>query len=510
MPSPSALAPLRAGTLVKLLEDAGQLLRAHMPDPEQVFSAHTTDSRRLGPQQIFIAYRGVKTDAHQHIAPLLQAHPDAGVIYDDPAFEPQCRQAAWACLVKDSREAWAQLAAYRWGQPQRQLRFLGVTGTNGKTSTVWILRQLLLQLQLPCMSIGTLGVYCGAEKLPASHTTPDPDDLFQYLALAVERGIPWVAMELSSHAVRQKRLGPLRFDGIAFTSFSRDHLDFHPSMEDYFAAKWELVRDFRKQDAPAWLSSSLGSWLPREAAALGCFLYGPEGPDAARFRLSYQIEAMDLGASRFQLQLKGAAGQAPQVWRGSLPFGGDFAVDNFAAAFALMASVLGRTVDSSHWGAVAPVPGRFEPLLAHGLAVLIDYAHTPDALEKTLTKLRALSKGQVWVVFGCGGDRDKGKRPLMGRIAEVGADRVILTSDNPRSENPEAILDDILAGFERPERAMRITDRAQAIQYAIQQAAAQDVILVAGKGHEDYQLIGTQVLSFDDKKVAAAFLASRS
>lgn len=511
MSSPRLPSSLQAAAVVRILEEAGLLLDSHMPDPERLFAAYTTDSRRVTADQLFIAYQGVKTDAHQHLEKLFATHPQFGFIYEQDHYAPLAKRAAFACRVRDSREAWAQLAAYRWGRPQTKLKLLGVTGTNGKTSTVWFLRQILQKLGQSCLTIGTLGVYCGEEKLPASHTTPDPDALFQYLAMAVDRGLRWVAMELSSHAVVQKRLGPLRFDAIAFTSFSRDHLDFHGTMEAYFAAKWQLIQDFRRPGAPAWLSSSLGSWRPVEASSSTlCFTYGPEGESALPLTLSYSIQSMKLAESRFSIRLRGGEDGAEEVWTGALPFGGDFAVENFAAALALVHSVLGRGLPSELWAAIAPVPGRFEPIVAKGLAVIVDYAHTPDALEKTLLKLRELTRGKVWVVFGCGGDRDRGKRPLMGALAENGADVVILTSDNPRSEDPEGILNEIAAGLRAPERALRISDRAQAIGYAIEKAAVDDAILVAGKGHEDYQLIGSQVLPFDDKKVAAAFLAKRS
>ncbi len=494
--------PLQAEAIVALLKKAGLLLRFHMPNPQQTFAGYTSDSRRVEKAGIFIAYRGVKTDAHEHLASLLASDSALGIIYDRAEHDVTAQRSSFSCLVSDSREAWAHLAAYRWGDPQDKLRFLGVTGTNGKTSTVWFIRQILLGLGLPCLTLGTLGVYCGDEQFPASHTTPDPDDLFRYLALARERGIGWVAMEVSSHAMVQKRLGPLSFDGVAFTSFSRDHLDFHASMAEYFAAKWELFTKRRRPGAAAWLSSSLGSWRPAEAEQVGCRTYGPAAEKG--LDLAYQIESMTLAESRISMM------RAEHIWTGTLKFGGHFALDNFAAAFALVESVCGLALSGSAWPRISPVPGRFEPIVAAELAVIVDYAHTPDALDKTLAKLRELCKGQLWVVFGCGGDRDRGKRPLMGKLAEERADRVVLTSDNPRSENPAAILEEIAAGLKEPLRAFTIVDRRQAIAFAINEALPGDAILIAGKGHEDYQLIGKESFPFDDKKVAAEFLKKLS
>ncbi len=495
--------PLKARSIVDLLQKAGLLLDVRLTAPEHIFTSFSTDSRRLEPQSLFLAYSGVKFDAHAALSALQVSHPEAGVLIERAESWPDCQNFPFACLVTDTREAWALIASYRHDFPQDHLQLIGVTGTNGKTSTVWYIRQILEAQGLSCMTLGTLGVYLGKEKFPAQHTTPDPDDLFRYLALARDRGCKWVAMEVSSHAVVQKRLGPLRFDAVAFTSFSRDHLDFHPTMEDYFAAKWYFITHFRKPSGIAWLSTALGDWKPANAGALGCRSYGPMEVAHTPDDLSYTIEDMQLSHSDLILR------KGNRSWKGRLPFGGDFAIDNFVAAWALVKSVTGLTLDPARWSQIEAVPGRFEPLkaaFAHGLAVVIDYAHTPDALEKTLAKLKDLTTGQLWVVFGCGGDRDKGKRPLMGRIAEQKADRIVLTSDNPRSENPLAIIQDIAGGLTQKEKAQIEVDRHKAIGLALEGAQKGDTILIAGKGHEDYQIIGQQRLDFDDKKVATAWL----
>lgn len=499
---------LKARLIVEALQKAGMLLEVRQNAPEHIFPDYTTDSRRLSPNGLFIAYRGVSFDAHALLPQLALSHPGAGMIVDErSAWEAsQAFPFPFVCLVRDSREAWAFLAAYHHDFPNEHLSVFGVTGTNGKTSTVWYIRQILDLLGEPCLSIGTLGVYLDYEKFDLAQTTPDPDDLFRYLALARQRGCRWAAMEVSSHAVVQKRLGPLRFDGVAFTSFSRDHLDFHASMEEYFAAKWKFIANSRKPGGIAWLSSSLGTWKPANAAGSGCRTYGPAHPGGSIDDLVYTILDMQLSHSEFSLH------QGAKTWTGRLSFGGDFAIDNFVAAWALVKSVSGKILPPERWPEIKPVPGRFEPLaeaFAQGFAVIVDYAHTPDALEKTLHRLRGLTPGKLWVVFGCGGDRDKGKRPLMGRAAEQNADRVIVTSDNPRTEDPEAVVNDIVRGFVDPAQARTEVDRREAIRLAINGAASGDTILIAGKGHEDYQLIGKQKLSFDDLKVARSLLAER-
>jgi len=499
---------LIAQEIVQVLQSAGMLRAYHMQNAEQAFVSHTTDSRKVAEDILFIAYQGVSFDAHSAVSELQKKYRGLGFIVEKlEQFQAMQDASAFVCQVDDSREAWAWLAAHIYGNPHAKLRMIGITGTNGKTSTVWFIRQLLRTLSEPCLILGTLGVYCGEEKFPATHTTPDPDELFRQLALAVEKGVTWAAMEVSSHAVVQRRIGPLRFDAAAFTSFSRDHLDFHPTMEEYFQAKWRIFSHLLQPAAVVWISDSVESWLPDTAFTSGFHFYGPErqGRTLQSGDAKFHVSSMTLGATELTVQ------KAGQTWKGQLPFGADFAIANFTAALLLLDGLLPGRILASQWSAIAPVPGRFEPVaeaFAYGLSIIVDYAHTPDALEKTLHKLRELTKGRLWVVFGCGGDRDRGKRVLMGAVAEQEADAIIVTSDNPRSEDPEAILDEIVKGITKS-NYQKILDREAAILYAIQQASPGDSILIAGKGHEDYQIIGKQKLAFDDRLVAARLLRSR-
>lgn len=495
---------LIARDIVQVLQFSGLLLQHRVPRADQAFSSHTTDSRLVDDGALFIAYKGVSFDAHGAIPALQKSGKSLGFILESEDLFHKLEDTSFVCLVKDSREAWAWLAAQRYGNPQDKLRMIGVTGTNGKTSTVWFLRQLLRSLQEPCLILGTLGVYCGEEKFPATHTTPDPDELFRQLALGVEKGARWAAMEVSSHAIVQKRIGPIRFDAAAFTSFSRDHLDFHPTMEDYFAAKWELFQNLLKPKAMGWLSHDIEAWLPQEAFQKGLHFYGPkrQGKTLQRGDAEYTVQAMNLQATELEIR------QDQRTWQGRLLFGADFAIANFTAALMIIESLLPGRVSAHHWAEVVPVPGRFEPVLSafsKGLAIIVDYAHTPDALEKTLKKLRELTKGRLFVVFGCGGDRDRGKRPLMGTIAATLADVSLVTSDNPRSEDPSRIVEDIIAGM-TASTYHAIIDREAAIRYAIEHAQPGDSILIAGKGHEDYQIIGNNSFDFDDRLVADRLL----
>ncbi len=485
------------------LQKAGLIVAEKRAATPRALGRYTTDTRAIEGAGLFIAYRGVQFDAHTRVPELSRQYPDCVFIVEDKSCYDALPPEVQAWLVKDSREAWAYVAALRHGDPQEKLRMLGVTGTNGKTSTVWFVRQILRSMGIPCLTVGTLGVYCGEDMLPAHHTTPDPDELFKNLALAVARGIHWAAMEVSSHSIVQRRIGPIRFDAVAFTSFSRDHLDFHATMKEYFAAKWELFTRYRKKGAPGSISTTVAQHLPKVLPENVVF-YGPKQAAPERKAYAYTIEDSRLVSTRLRLQTPRAELDL------RFGFGGDFVMDNFTAALSLIDPFLkAMNFDAAK---ILPVPGRFEPVPAaakKGLAVIVDYAHTPDALEKTLLKLKEMTDGRLWVVFGCGGDRDNGKRPLMGAIAQRLADEIVVTSDNPRTENPRAIIDQILAGLNGDlKKPLHVyEDRKEAIRFACSRAATGDSILIAGKGHEDYQIIGTTKYPFDDRLIAGETFA---
>ena len=398
-------------------------------------------------------------------------------------------------LISAKRLEIARAAATRHGYPALSLRAIAVTGTNGKTTTVNILRALLDLPVAPAASIGTLGVLVGAEGrvVPGGLglTTPGPDELQRVLRELVDAGVRTVAMEVSSHALDQHRVHGVTFDAAVFTNITRDHLDYHGTMEAYFAAKAKLI-SYLKPTGVAIVNADQPEWesLPLPPRLL---TYGIRSGDVRA-----QDVAFDATGSSWTLRM----GEESAAVR--LPLVGDFNVVNaLAAATAALAIGVPLHAVAASLAMVPQIPGRLE-LIADRPPVIRDYAHTSDALIRSLAALRPFVAGRLILVFGAGGDRDPGKRPLMGAAAEAGADVVVVTSDNPRTEDPEAIIDEIERGMTSPHE--RIVDRRRAIARAIELAEPQDTILLAGKGHETYQVIGTEKFPFDEKRVVAELL----
>lgn len=476
-----------------------------------------TDSRKVTAGDVFLAYRGVASDGHDHLEKAIGL--GAGfLVVEDAARVPKNATVPWAA-VQSGRGAWAHLAAAAFGHPERRLTILGVTGTNGKSSTAWITGQLLAAMGIPSLVVGTLGAHLGKELIPTSHTTPDPDVLYALFALALDQGVRIVAMEVSSHAIHQEKVGPIRFDGCAFTSFSRDHLDLHGTMEEYWATKWRLFTDLAKPDARLIVNDGLvptprlGS-LSGETVVYGLEANAKQKAWGARNAMTLRIEQSSFRGSKV------AIAYGDRLLQGDIPYFAKHAVENFAASLLLAEKAAGSVTPPSLWPTLAPVRGRLEQVLTpsggpfgpKAPGVLIDYAHTPDALEKTLTVVRPMTNGKLSVVFGCGGDRDRGKRPMMGAIAAALADRVYVTSDNPRSEDPDAIIRQISDGVDQSVRAQKLViegDRAKAIARAIEDAKAGDLVVIAGKGHETYQILKDRTIDFDDREVAAKCLGGR-
>lgn len=507
--------PLTLRDLLQTLQGA-QLCESvkNLPSKLAVAVDLVVDSRQVTAGSWFLAYRGEQIDSHRFLTPELLAQL-AGVLYEDPHLTSQLQAQGIPCIqVKDGRLAWAYAAAARYGHPENHLRLIGVTGTNGKTSTVWLIRELLSLVGIPCLSLGTLGAFFPDETVEIGHTTPDPEQLFRLLADAKSRGIFHVVMEVSSHAIAQQRLGPLKFDASAFTSFSRDHLDFHETMAQYFAQKWQFISNFQRSNSVVAIAShildSLKSYGHDQQCPESVVIYGSKTNLAQlsphQKQMTYRFLDRGLAAASIEVN----DGQDLRV--GSVKFVTEHGVENFLAALLLVEKISGQKVDSAIWEKVQAVPGRLEALPRQGdyePIVFVDYAHTPDAIERTLQTLRSLVKGRLWIVFGCGGGRDPGKRPLMAKAAAAIADGIVVTSDNPRLENPAKIVQDIITGLgNRPAEYVDL-DRRQAINWVVQQAAASDVILIAGKGHETYQLIGGLIEPFDDRLVAQDALQLR-
>jgi UDP-N-acetylmuramoyl-L-alanyl-D-glutamate--2,6-diaminopimelate ligase len=472
-----------------------------MTDEPVTFS---TDSRKTGKTCGFIAYQGVASDGHCYIKGALSANaafivcekePDLGSTKNVPVF-----------IVTNGRAAWSVLSAAACGNPQDSLRMLGVTGTNGKTSTAWMTRQLLHLVGEKTVMIGTIGAWIGNEFFPTKHTTPDPDFFYPILRKAVEAGASTCIMEVSSHAIAQEKLTPVKFDASAFTSFSRDHLDFHKDEEDYWQTKCRLFERMTKASGSMFFCSGL-TRLPENLDHSKAMIYGP----------SDKKDGLDLKVPRLNIEVAQETFDGSEVTfitnkfthRGDIPFFGTHAIENFTAALLLSSTISEKVWENSLWQKVSQVPGRLEKISGkNGKVAFVDYAHTPDALEKTLLFLQKYRTNELVVVFGCGGDRDAGKRPMMGKIAESLSDKVFVTSDNPRTEDPKKIIEGIVAGLQAPAKAVLEPDRRLAIKRAVQESKSGAMILIAGKGHETYQIIGDQVLQFDDREVVREYLNS--
>jgi len=448
------------------------------------------DSRRVEPGGLFVAVRGSARDGHEYL-PTAAERGAAAAIVEDPE-----RTALPAIVVREGRRAAAVAAAAAYGEPAADLTLVAVTGTNGKTTTVGILRHLLDRADARAASIGTLGVLLGSagEPVPGGGglTTPGPVELQRVLRTLADAGVRRVAMEVSSHSLDQRRVEGLAFDAAVFTNLTRDHLDYHGTMESYFGAKARLVEHL-KESGVAVVNADDTAWgglppVPRRVT----FGSVERGGDVQAAHVEYGPRG-----SVFELR---AGGGAVDV---ALPLIGDFNVANALGA-AAAAWALGVSLEeiARGLGTLPQVPGRLE-IIHERPTVLRDYAHTPDALERALAAVRPFARRRLIVLFGAGGDRDRGKRPLMGAAAVRGADLAIVTSDNPRTEDPEAILDDIERGMAGDGGAPheRIEDRREAIRRALDVAHEDDVILLAGKGHENYQIRGTTSHPFDEREI---------
>jgi UDP-N-acetylmuramoyl-L-alanyl-D-glutamate--2,6-diaminopimelate ligase len=475
------------------LRNAGLLVGERGALPATV-AAVTDDSRASVAGALFLAVRGAERDGHDFLAAAVERGASAAVV-DDPS-----RTSLPVLVVSDTRRAAAVAATAYYDQPASSLRLIGVTGTNGKTTTVGMLRHLLDEADVRAASIGTLGVLVGGEGEPLDGggglTTPGPVELQRVLRALHDRGVRTVAMETSSHALHQRRVEGLTFEAAVFTNLTRDHLDYHGTMEAYFEAKALLLGQLAP-DGVAVINADDLAWesLPQTRRTVR---FG-----SAR---AADVHATDVrctpDGSRFALVFGGAPHEV------ALPMIGDFNVANALAA-AACAWALGVAPESivARLGTMPQVPGRLEIVNVRP-TVLRDYAHTPDALERAIDAVRPFAAGRLIVVFGCGGDRDRGKRPEMGRIAVDRADVAIVTSDNPRTEDPERILDDIEAGM-RGAAHERIEDRHAAIAHALAIAAPHDLVLLAGKGHETYQIRGTTKLPFDERAIVREIIQER-
>lgn len=477
--------------LVALLEREG-LLRAMTGALPSHVSAVSDDSRVIGRGDMFVAVGGSAADGHSFIDSAFGRGAAVAVVERDEGWPLS------TIVVSDTRRAGILLADAVYGAPTDSLRLVAVTGTNGKSTTVHLARVVLDATVGAAASIGTLGVLSGREGFPvnggAGLTTPGAIEMRRVARLLLDSGVCCAAMEVSSHSLAQGRVDGLTFPVAAFTTFSRDHLDYHGSMDEYFNAKARLLN---------------------HVSADGAVVLNDDDPAWRRLPVRRRVVTYAVGGTaevRAQQVREEARGTAFRLAIGDqsaavhLSLLGDFNVGNALAAAAI-AHVMGADAAAiaQALSGAPQMPGRLE-VLADSPLVLRDYAHTPDALERSLASTRRLARARLVLVFGCGGDRDRGKRPEMGAVAARLADTVIVTSDNPRTESPETIIDDIVAGMP-PGSFERRDDRRAAIHRALEIASPDDVVLIAGKGHETYQIRGTIAYPFDEKQIVGELLA---
>ncbi|BAF60047.1 UDP-N-acetylmuramyl tripeptide synthase [Pelotomaculum thermopropionicum SI] len=460
------------------------------------------DSRQVRPRFLFVAIKGFRADGHEYIGEALERGALAVVMERRVELPPGV---AWA-LVPDARRALALLSARFYGNPSFKMKLIGVTGTNGKTTTTSLIADILAGAGCRVGLIGTVNNRIGDRVLPVKHTTPESADLQQLLHEMVIEKVDACVMEVSSHALALHRVDGSEFDLAVFTNLTQDHLDFHRDMEDYLESKLKLFK---------WLGR------PGHKREAGIAVINADDPHAGQFIraaggtvYTYGIKnAADVRAESISIGARGACFGVAGKWgrlRLDLRITGLFNVYNALAAFTASAAMgvpaeeIKEALEKAR-GA----PGRFEMVdSGQDFAVVVDYAHTPDGLENILKTARKITEGRLITVFGCGGDRDRTKRPLMGGIAARYSDFAIITSDNPRTEDPLKIIKEIEEGMKTAgwERYVTEPDRRKAIRLAVEMARRGDVVVIAGKGHEDYQIIGTRKIPFNDRREAAAAL----
>jgi UDP-N-acetylmuramoyl-L-alanyl-D-glutamate--2,6-diaminopimelate ligase len=496
-------------------------------DLEQEVHGLTYDSRQATAGIVFFAVPGEQVDGHDYVGEAVKRGAAAVVVSRAGAW----LQAPATVRVNNVRNVMGSWAAHFYQRPSRNLRLVGVTGTNGKTTLTYLVESILREANLEPGVIGTINYRYRGRALPSHHTTPESLDLQELLAEMVRSGVQAVAMEVSSHALAQARVRGLDFDVGVFTNLTRDHLDYHRDMDDYFAAKSRLFNDYLPASVKPHKAAVIYGNDPRgsqlidicRAQGLAVWSYGDSGAwDVCPAQVG-QV-AMDRGGIRGEVRAKERRLNIASSLVGSVNLQNILGAVGVGCALGLSDEVIARGI-----ARVAAVPGRLEKVdNGRGVAVLVDYAHTPDALEKALQVARQLTAGRLIAVFGCGGDRDRGKRPLMGEIAARLSDFAVLTSDNPRTEAPAAILADVETGVRQvgiakldaarlgagmtgtaERRGYYVeADRRAAIHLALAIAGAGDTVLIAGKGHEDYQILGKTKIHFDDRQVAREAIAA--
>ncbi len=483
-------------------------------------SGITHDSRAIKPGMLFVCLKGEKHDGHKFALQAVEQGAAALLVSKNglESANVQLPPGVSVITVPDTRKALPLAACAFYKNPSHQLKMIGVTGTNGKTTSALMIAAILRAAGQKVGVIGTLGAELDGIRYPSEHTTPEADQLQSLLADMHNDGADSVVMEVSSHSIDQERTAGIAFNAVVFTNITQDHLDYHKTMDAYFDTKARLFSEYPvkypRSDGRAFLSViNVVQWEGRELVTLArgeiVTFSTTDTPGVLTVRdVSLSAESShftliyDDGTKRFERQI-------------DLSIGGSFQVSNALGAAACCLR-LGKSIDDVAAGlaSLKSVPGRFEAVRSEKLdfSVVVDYAHTPDGLDNLLKSARSLNPKRLITVFGCGGNRDRAKRPIMGRLAAEQSDVAIVTSDNPRHENRDDIISDILAGMDFESNSSLIAkthilpDRREAIEFAIRTAQSGDIVLIAGKGHEDYQIVGEEVLPFDDRVVAGEIL----
>ena len=484
-----------------------QLLEGIAAAPAVPISGIADDSRQINPGDAFLAWQGLTAHGLQFAKAAIKSGA-AAIVWDaDTGGEFETSGDVPLVAVDGLAGHLGEIANRCYDWPSREVRVIGITGTNGKTTVAWLVAQCLKLLDFECAYIGTLGADFNELHTDLGVTTPPCLELHKQIARFRDAGANYVALEVSSHALQQNRVNGVQFDTTVFTNLSRDHIDYHGDMHAYGEIKAQL---FTAYDASHRIISLDGEFGQKLAARCGdnVVTVSTRFDRVADGRPFVFVRSVVTTESSSRIKINSSWGDSDI----EIPLMGDFNIANVVEVLALL---LSWGTDFSKACAVlsqvnAP-PGRMQKVADSGNrmvpVVLVDYAHTPAALEAALRALRAHARGKIWCVFGCGGDRDRGKRPQMGKVASRLADQAIVTSDNPRSEAPDKIIADVLAGMD--EQAIAIESRRIAIDHAIREAGSTDVILIAGKGHEDYQLVGAERLDFSDYEVALASIHER-
>jgi UDP-N-acetylmuramoyl-L-alanyl-D-glutamate--2,6-diaminopimelate ligase len=468
---------------------------------EQDIDGIASDSRKVEPNFLFIALKGEKFDGHDFVREAFKKGATATIVnYDSKVGNYFSNKVV--IKVKDTRDILSKIAENFYHNPNRYLDLVGVTGTNGKTTISYLIEAITKKANYKPSVIGTINYRIGNRQIYAQNTTPDPITIYRYMRELSDMGYDLLIIEASSHGLAQKRLNRLRFKSAIFTNLSEEHLDYHKDIEDYFSAKKILFKQVSKDGfAVINIDDSFGKRLWRELT-FDRISYGIE----EKADIKAENINMSLLDSRFKVKIFDKEIFINSNLLGIHNIYNILAAVAFAYKYGIKEEIIKEGIES-----LELIPGRMERVMGSTkLDVFVDYAHTPQALENVLLFISKFKQEKLWLIFGCGGDRFKGKRPIMGRIASRYADYIILTSDNPRNENPSSIIDEIKEGIDKDRKYWCIPNRREAILKAVEEAKHGDFILIAGKGHERYQIIGKNIISFDDREIASNLLIKRT